>query len=148
MNPLSGPMDKDKAHWRFGALVGGIQYSLENNKSTQGTHAAVTSVYLKKYLDAANMHHTFANQAHEERNYSEASTHMGHVYDALSSGHQVAHYNLGEKHPITKAFSRHMPKLRSELDHYRQHTETHDKELGERFEGLMKSNNLNPQQFS
>jgi len=126
-------------------LINKVQRGVEEEKRG---HVNTTVVFMNKYLETAQMHHEFANSSYDENNHASATTHLGHVVDALGAAHQVAHYNLGANSPVTKPFADHMSKIQSHLDDYRQMAGTHDSELGERFSKLMSHNNLNPQQFS
>ena len=143
------------AEWNYGAIVP-VQKALNNVSDSlnttleKSTHPStrITRIFLRKYIEDANMHGTFAEDAHKEGNYEEASSHFENLHNALSAAHQVVHYNLGEKHPSSKVLASAMPKFRSALDDYRSATQTRDKGLEDRFTGIMKNSNLSGEQFN
>jgi hypothetical protein len=104
--------------------------------------------YLNKYMEAAAMHGHFFSAAHVDNNYSEASHHLENVQEAMKAMHQVSHYQTGAHSALTQAWNTMMPKFHAAADNYREAVGANAPALGQRFEDIMKSNNLNPQQFS
>lgn len=104
--------------------------------------------YLNKYMEHAAMHGHFFSAAHQDNNYEEASHHLENVQEAMKAMHQVAHYQTGPNSALTQAWNATMPKFHAAADDYREAANTNAPALGQRFEEIMKSNKLNPQQFS
>jgi septation ring formation regulator EzrA len=132
-----------------------ISSALENSLSQ--AHAAIPTMstrhqqvapHLNKYMEHAAMSGHFFSAAHADNNYAEASHHLENVQEAMKAMHQVAHYQTGPISALTKSFATTMPKFHAAADNYREAAGTNAPALGNRFEDIMKNNNINPQQFS
>lgn len=105
-------------------------------------------VHLNKYMEHAAMAGHFFSASHVDNNYAEASHHLEGVQEAMKAIHQVAHYQTGPNSALTQAFNATMPKFHAAADDYREASGTNAPALGQRFEEIMKTSKLNPQQFS
>lgn len=123
-------LSREELVQRFGPIAG-IHHDVsglatELHRAGIDPHSRTTNFLqfsLKKYIDHADMHETFAAKAHQEGRHAEARSHLDEMRHALRAVHQVVHYQRGKDSDVTKAVRDRMQQIDDSINMYQWETQ-------------------------
>lgn len=113
----------------------------------RGGRERVAAAYAKKYQEDRDINHNLAVHMHNQDDYSKAADLLDSAHQSVLAMHQMLNYNLGDKHPMTQRSADHVTEHAGLVESYKNKTGQKQRVVNEKFDDIMRNNNLNPNQF-